>query len=100
MLIHISLVKFKSEMTQSDKRISAVKLKEGLEHLSGKIDGLLDIKVENLLLNGSTADMLIVCKFTDKSALERYNNSPLLFNVQHVLEKIERLDTADYIATE
>ena len=47
MLTHISLVKFKSEMTESDKRISAVKLKEGLEKLSGKIDGLVEIKAEN-----------------------------------------------------
>lgn len=100
MLIHISLVNFKSEMTESDKKISAVKLKEGLENLSGKIDGLIDIKVENLLLDSSTADMLVIAKFTTKAALERYNNSPLLFNVQSVLNKIERLDMADYIATE
>lgn len=99
MLVHISLVNFKSELPQSDKKILAVKLKEGLEHLSGKIDGLIDIKVENLLLESSTADMLVICKFTTKAALERYNSSPLLFNVQSVIDKIERLDTADYIAT-
>lgn len=95
MLTHISLVKFKSEMTESDKRISAVKLKEGLEKLSGKIDGL----AENLLLDSSTADMLIISKFTGKPALERYNNSPLLFNVQNILNNVERLDTADFIIT-
>ncbi|MBD5104653.1 MAG: Dabb family protein [Ruminococcaceae bacterium] len=99
MLVHISLVNFKSGMTDSDKKISAVKLKEGLENLSGKIDGLIEIKVENLLLDSSTADMLVIAKFTGKAALERYNNSPLLFNVQSVLDKIERLDMADYIAT-
>ncbi len=92
MLTHISLVKFKSEMTESDKRISAVKLKEGLEKLSGKIDGLVEIKAENLLLDSSTADMLIISKFTGKPALERYNNSPLLFNVQNILNNVERLD--------
>lgn len=100
MLVHISLINFKSGMPQSDKKILAVKLKEGLEHLSGKIDGLIDIKVENLLLDSSTADMLVIGKFTTKAALERYNSSPLLFNVQSVLDKIERLDIADYIATE
>lgn len=100
MLTHITLVNFKSEMAQSDKKISAVKLKEGLEKLKGKIDGLIDIKAENLLLDGSTADMLIIGKFTGKAALDRYNNSPLLFNVQAVLNNIERLDIADYITTE
>ncbi len=100
MLTHISLVNFRSDMSESDKRISAVKLKEGLERLSGKIDGLLEIKAENLLLDSSSADMLIICKFTGKPALERYNNSPLLFNVQNILNNVERLDTADYIVTE
>ena len=41
MLTHICLVNFKSEMAESDKKIAAVKLKEGLEKLSGKIDGII-----------------------------------------------------------
>lgn len=97
MLNHICLVNFKSEMSQSDKIIAAVKLKEGLENLKGKIDGLLEIKVENLLLETSSVDMLIICKFDGKPALKRYNDSPLLFNVQRVLDRVERLDIADYI---
>jgi len=84
-------------MSHSDRTIAAVKLKEGLENLSGKIDGLLEIKVENLLLESSTADLLITCKFTGKPALDRYNSSPLLFNVQNILNNVERLDIADYI---
>lgn len=97
MLTHICLVNFKSEMSHSDKTIAAVKLKEGLENLAGKIDGLIEIKVENLLLDTSTADMLITCKFTGKPALQRYSGSPLLFNVQSILNHVERLDIADYI---
>lgn len=97
MLTHICLVNFKSEMSHSDKTIAAVKLKEGLENLSGKIDGLINIHVENLLLETSTADMLVICKFTGKPALDRYSDSPLLFNVQGILNHVERLDTADYI---
>lgn len=97
MLTHICLVHFKPELSQSDKTIAAVKLKEGLENLAGKIDGLLEIKAENLLLDTSTADMLITCKFTGKPALQRYSGSPLLFNVQKILDYVETLDIADYI---
>lgn len=97
MLTHIALVNFKSGMSHSDKTIAAVKLKEGLENLSGKIDGLINIRVENLLLETSTADMLVICKFTGKPALDRYSDSPLLFNVQGILNYVERLDVADYI---
>ena len=97
MLTHICLVNFNSDMAPSDKTIAAVKLKEGLENLRGKIDGLLDIKVENLLLDSSSADVLIICKFTGRPALDRYSGSPLLFNVQGILNRVERLDIADYI---
>lgn len=99
MINHITLVKFKSSCSQSDKVFAAVKLKEGLEDLALKIQGLEEIKVENILLDTSTADMLVLCKFTEKSAIERFHNSPFMFNVKNIMESyIERMDSADYIS--
>lgn len=99
MINHITLVTFKSSCSQSDKVFAAVKLKEGLENFAHKIQGLESIKVENILMDTSSADMLIQCKFTEKSAIERYLNSPFMFNINNITENyIERMDTADYIS--
>ncbi|MCH5199964.1 MAG: Dabb family protein [Oscillospiraceae bacterium] len=97
MLKHIALYNFKKEMDASDKKVAAVKLKKGFEGLRDKIDGLVSISVEIILLETSTADFLLKAKFTDKDALERFNNSPLLFNVRSELDKMEVIHTADYV---
>ena len=72
---------FKDELSDSDRRIAAVKLKSGLEDLAEKVDGLLDISVENILLESSTADILLFCKLENEQALENLKNTPLLFNI-------------------
>lgn len=99
MLNHIALMTFKDELSDSGKRIAAVKLKSGLEGLAGKVDGLLDISVENILLNSSTADILLFCRLEDESALENLKNTPLLFNIKSVIdESLARVHTASYYA--
>lgn len=97
MLTHIALLTFKKELTDSDKRIAAVKLKRGLEALAGKVDGLLEISVENILLDSSTADVLLQCRFEDEHALENLKSTPLLFNVKPVIDSsLGRIHTASY----
>lgn len=99
MLIHIALLTFKDELTDSDRRIAAVKLKSGLENLSGKVDGLLEISVENILLESSTADILLQCKLEDEQALENLKSTPLLFNIKPVIDMaLGRIHTASYHA--
>lgn len=99
MLNHIALLNFRDELGESDKRIAAVKLKSGLEDLADKIEGLIDIKVETLLLDCSSADILLLCKLQDREALERLKTSPLLFNIKTVIdENLDRVHTADYIS--
>lgn len=97
MLNHIALYNFKKEMDAGDRKIAAVKLKEGFENLKSKIDGLVSISVEIILQDTSTADFLLKAKFRDKAALESFNNSPLLFNIRNELEKVEVIHTADYV---
>ena len=97
MLNHIALYNFKKDMDPGDRRIAAVKLKEGFENLKGKIDGLSSISVEIILQDTSTADFFLKAKFKDKAALESFNNSPLLFNIKNELDKVEAIYTADYV---
>lgn len=97
MLHHVALLTFKKELSDSDKRIAAVKLKSGLEDLAGKVDGLLEIKVENLLLESSTADILLLCKLENEQALKNLNTTPLLFNIKHEIDEyLARYHTASY----
>ena len=97
MLNHIALYNFKKEMDASDRKIAAVKMKEGFENLAGKIDGLMSISVEIILQDTSSADFLLKAKFRDKDSLFVFNNSPLLFNIRNELEKVEIIHTADYV---
>ncbi len=98
MLTHISLLRFKKELSESDKRIAGVKLKTGLENLAGKIDGMISINVENILLDTSNVDMLIIAQFETKEALDNYHTSPLIFNFKYTLDaSMETAYTADYI---
>lgn len=97
MLHHIALLTFKDELSDSDRRIAAVKLKSGLEDLAGKVDGLLDIKVESILLESSTADILLLCKLENEHALENLKTTPLLFNIKPVIDAyLGRYHTASY----
>lgn len=99
MLNHIVLMTFKDELSDSDRRIAAVKLKSGLEDLAEKVDGLLDISVENILLESSTADILLFCKLENEQALENLKNTPLLFNIKSVMDaSLGRIHTASYYA--
>ncbi len=101
MLTHIALLNFKDDAAESDKRIAAVKIKSALENLKGKVNGLEDIYVENILLDISTADVLLICKLENEQALENLKNTPLLFNIKPVLDEyLDRIHTADYISTQ
>ena len=97
MLTHIALYNVKKEVDDSEKKVAAVRIKKALENLRDKIDGIIEISVEILLLESSTADFLLVAKFRDKAALEGFYNSPLLFNVRTQMEKVDVVHTADYV---
>lgn len=97
MLNHVALLTFKDELPDSDRRIAAVKLKSGLEDLAGKVEGLLDIKVESILLESSTADIALFCKLENEQALNNLKTTPLLFNIKSVIDTyLSRIHTASY----
>lgn len=69
MVKHIILWKLKSEFNNNDIKTA---MKEKLEGLLGKIDGLLEIKVQIDNLASSNVDVMLYSVFTDESALKNY----------------------------
>lgn len=73
MVKHIILWKVKYGITIDDK----LKAKAALESLSGKIVGLIDIKVNVSPLPSSNADMMLDSTFENEDALKFYATHPL-----------------------
>ena len=73
MVKHIILWKLKEEANNQ-----AVKkgIKDGLEGLMGKIDGLVEIKVEIDGLSSSNADVMLYSVFESEQALKDYAVHP------------------------
>lgn len=73
MVKHVILWKLKE-----DANNHAVKqgIKDGLEGLLGKIDGLVEIKVEINGLSSSNADVMLYSVFENETALKNYAVHP------------------------
>lgn len=76
MIKHIIIWSFKEEMTAEEKAFASSKIKTELEALRGKIDGLIDIKVEVEHLASSTGDLLLDSSFESEEALKGYQENP------------------------
>ena len=74
MVRHIILWQIKDD---ADKASVKKNVKEALEGLAGKIDGLLSVKVHINGLESSNADMMLETSFTDEAALKGYSVHPL-----------------------
>ena len=98
MIRRIEMIDFRKDMSEADKKIAAFKIKKGLENLNGKVNGLIKVEVEALLLPSSDADMVIVAKFEDESAIEAYKNTPLRLNLSAVWNSaVSGIKTAEYV---
>lgn len=75
MVKHIILWTLK-EYSDSEKAEIKKGIKEGLEGLSGKIDGLVDIKVYTEGLPSSNADLMLDSTFESAEALKGYAVHP------------------------
>ena len=75
MVRHVILWKLK-EMPDAEKAAVKAGIKEGLESLSGKIPGLVDIHVNIDALPSSNADLMLDTTFTDAAALKGYSTHP------------------------
>ena len=73
MVKHIILWKLKEECNNDEVKQG---IKEGLEGLMGKIEGLLEIKVETDRLESSNADVMLYSVFENEEALKGYAVNP------------------------
>lgn len=77
MVKHIILWKLKSEFSETEKDNIISGIREGLEGLEGKIDGLKEIKVISGGLPSSSADLMLYSVFEDEKSLKGYAVNPL-----------------------
>lgn len=78
MVKHIILWKLKEEYNNEDIKKG---IKSGLEGLSGKIPGLLEIKVQTEGLESSNSDVMLYSVFESEDALKGYSVNPLHIEV-------------------
>ena len=76
MIKHVILWQLKDEFKEEQKKEIRAGIKEGLESLSGKIPGLVEIKVQTEFLKSSNADVMLDSTFEDESALKGYAVHP------------------------
>ena len=77
MVKHIILWNLKDEFSPEEKENIKAGIKEGLEGLHGRIDGLVDIRVNTVGLASSTADLMLDSTFESEEALKFYSSHPL-----------------------
>ena len=87
MVKHIILWTLKDEFSTDEKDKIKLGIKEGLESLTGRIPGLVDIKVNISGLESSTVDLMLDSTFEDEAALlqnapEKQNN---MFSIPKVI---------------
>ena len=77
MVRHIILWKLNEDLSDDQKQITKLRIKDGLEGLYGRIDGLSKIQVRTEGLPSSSADLMLDCTFDGAQALEAYQKNPL-----------------------
>ena len=77
MVKHIILWRLREDLTPEEKERVKQDIKAGLEGLTGRIPGLLDIRVNvDGRLDSSNADVMLDSTFTDEAALRAYAMHP------------------------
>lgn len=74
MVKHVIIWTLKDEV--ADKQALIQEIKVALEGLVGKIEGLIDMKIETYGLPSSSGDLLLDSTFTDEAALKFYATHP------------------------
>ena len=78
MVKHIVFWKLKEEANGQGKAANAAAIKQKLEALAGQIEGLLRIEVGMDFIHSSeSVDVVLYSEFTDKAALDFYQQHPL-----------------------
>lgn len=77
MVKHIILWTLKAEYSEEEKKEIKKNIKEGLEGLKGKVEGIVDIKVQTEGLLTSNVDLMLDSSFESEEALAFYASHPL-----------------------
>ena len=77
MVKHVIIWNLKEGLSDAEKIVVKKNAKQNLEALLGKIDGLVDIKIQTEFLPTSTGDMMLDSTFVDFDALKAYAVHPL-----------------------
>lgn len=77
MIKHIVMWKLKNEAHGNDKATNARLIKEKLEALNGKIDGLLKLEVGIDFPGGNNYDVVLYSELAKEEDLDTYQNHPL-----------------------
>ena len=76
MVRHVILWQLKDGLSAEEKETVKKGIKEGLEGLKGKIEGLAEIKVNTVPLPSSNADVMLDSLFDSADALKNYATHP------------------------
>lgn len=76
MVKHVIIWNLKDTLTEEEKNVVKVNAKKKLEALVGKIDGLIDLKIEIEFLPTSTGEMMLDSTFESFDALKAYAIHP------------------------
>ena len=77
MVKHVILWQLKDELSEEEKKQVKADIKAGLEGLTGKIPGLIEIKVNTDKLASSSGDAMLDSLFESEEALKNYSSNPL-----------------------
>ncbi|MBR6395718.1 MAG: Dabb family protein [Lachnospiraceae bacterium] len=77
MVKHVILWTLKDDYSGVEVDKIKSEIKAGLEGLSGKIPGLIDIRVVTEGLSSSNTDLMLVSTFENFDALKGYSKNPL-----------------------
>lgn len=77
MIKHIVMWKLKEESQGNDKATNAKLIKEKLEALNGKIDGLLKLEIGIDFMGEGNFDVVLYSELSKKEDLDTYQNHPL-----------------------
>lgn len=77
MVRHVIVWTLKDEYSDSEKEQIKAGIREGLEGLSGKIPGLVEIKVNTDKLASSSGDVMLDSLFENGETLKNYSSNPL-----------------------
>ena len=76
MVKHIILWRYADHLSEDERAQAGRRIKEGLEGLYGKIDGLAEIRVYLNELPTSNYDIMLECTMKDMDALRYYAAHP------------------------